>query len=353
MGETIAGIAESVAASDSAAAASALAAAGSAGNAAADAAAAHADRVLSETARTAAQAAAASVLPGQPGGVCELDGDGKVPTARLPAAILGALNYQGGWNAATNSPAIPTAAAGNKGRYYVVSVAGTTAINGESDWQVGDWIVSSGSSWGKVDNTDRVRSVAGRAGDVTLTVADLPDLAEFIRDTVAAFVVPGNGVSIVHNDAANTLTFDVTSHGLVAARYWRLFSSGAPYTGAGDYTALYELEMFGAADATGTDLTTGKTATASSAYPGFPAGRAIDDNPSTEWSTADGQASNAWIYVDFGTAVTVRALSLTPQPSRISGTVFVQYSFDALAWATLATIAPVNVTGKQVFTYLQ
>ncbi|MBP2233497.1 hypothetical protein J2847_006838 [Azospirillum agricola] len=49
----------------------------------------------------------------------------------------------------------------------------------------------------------------------------------------------------------------------------------------------------------------------------------------------------------------MRALSLTPQPSRISGTVFVQYSSDAAGWATLATIAPVNVTGKQVFTYLQ
>ncbi|MCG5241862.1 discoidin domain-containing protein [Azospirillum doebereinerae] len=320
---------------------------------AADKTATHNDRVGADAAAAAAQVAAASVLPGQPGGICELDGDGKVPTSRLPAAILGALNYQGTWNAATNTPAIPAAASGNKGRYYVVSVAGTTVINGEADWQVGDWIVSSGASWGKVDNTDRVRSVAGRVGDVALTVADLPDLAEFIRDTVAAFMVGGNGVAITHNDAANTLTVDVTGHGLVAGRYWRLLSNGAPYTGAGDYTALFELEMFSASDGSGSDLTTGKTATASSVYSGFPAGRAIDDNASTEWSTAEGAASNAWLSVDFGAAVTVRSLSITPQPGRISGTVFVQYSSDAAAWATLATIAPVNGAGKQVFTYLQ
>lgn len=105
-------------------------------------------------------ALAASVLPasqkGAANGLASLDGSGKVPTSQLPAAVLGALSYQGAWNAATNSPALPAANADNKGFYYVVSVGGSTAIDGVSDWQPNDWAVSNGSVWQKVDNTDAV-----------------------------------------------------------------------------------------------------------------------------------------------------------------------------------------------------
>jgi hypothetical protein len=41
-----------------------------------------------------------------------------------------------------------------QGYYYVVDVAGTTNLNGITDWQVGDWAIFNGSIWQKVDNTD-------------------------------------------------------------------------------------------------------------------------------------------------------------------------------------------------------
>ena len=109
-------------------------------------------------------------------GYAGLDGSGKVPTTQLPAAVLGALQYQNVWNASTNTPAIPTAASGNKGHFYKVSVAGATNVSGITDWKIGDWIVSNGASWDKVDNTDQVSSVAGRTGAVTLTNADVTGL---------------------------------------------------------------------------------------------------------------------------------------------------------------------------------
>lgn len=99
--------------------------------------------------------------------------DGKVPTNQLPSAILGALSYQGTWNASSNSPAIPVASDSNKGWYYVVSVAGATPVSGVSDWEIGDWLVSNGTSWGKVDNSDKVSSVAGKTGAVTLSKTDV------------------------------------------------------------------------------------------------------------------------------------------------------------------------------------
>jgi hypothetical protein len=99
--------------------------------------------------------------------------DGKIPTDQLPPAILGALTYQGTWNASTNNPAIPTASPSNKGWYYVVNTAGTSSIGGVTDWEIGDWVVSSGTSWGKIDNSDKVSSVAGKTGVVTLTKSDV------------------------------------------------------------------------------------------------------------------------------------------------------------------------------------
>lgn len=99
--------------------------------------------------------------------------DGKVPTSQLPSAILGALSYQGTWNASSNLPAIPAASDSNKGWYYVVNVAGATPVSGVSDWEIGDWLVSNGTSWGKVDNSDKVSSVAGKTGAVTLSKTDV------------------------------------------------------------------------------------------------------------------------------------------------------------------------------------
>lgn len=100
-------------------------------------------------------------------GYAGLGSDGRVPTAQLPDAVLGALKYQGVWNASTNSPAIPAAASGNLGWYRIVTTAGTTTIDTINDWKIGDWIVSDGTTWSKVDNTDAVTSVATLTGVIT------------------------------------------------------------------------------------------------------------------------------------------------------------------------------------------
>jgi hypothetical protein len=109
---------------------------------------------------------------GAANGVATLDAGGKVPVSELPAAVLGALSYQGTWDASTNTPTL-VSSTGTKGYYYVVSVAGNTNLNGITDWLVGDWAVFNGSIWQKVDNTDAVTSVNGYTGTVVLTAADV------------------------------------------------------------------------------------------------------------------------------------------------------------------------------------
>ena len=103
-------------------------------------------------------------------GVATLDAGGKVPTSQIPQ--MGDLNYQGTWNATTNTPTL-TSSAGTKGFYYVVSIAGSTNLNGITDWKVGDWAVFNGSVWEKIDNTDAVTSVNGYTGTVVLTATDV------------------------------------------------------------------------------------------------------------------------------------------------------------------------------------
>jgi hypothetical protein len=66
---------------------------------------------------------------------------------------IGALNYKGTWNASTNTPTLASGV-GTKGDYYVVSVAGSTNLDGNTLWGVGDWVVFNGSVWQRVDGGD-------------------------------------------------------------------------------------------------------------------------------------------------------------------------------------------------------
>lgn len=100
---------------------------------------------------------------GQINGYASLDASGKVPLTQVNDVLLGAVNYQGNYNASNNTPALPTAE-GNKGKYFVVTNGG--AQQG-LDFNSGDWIISNGTIWEKVDNNNKVASVNGRIGAVS------------------------------------------------------------------------------------------------------------------------------------------------------------------------------------------
>ena len=138
-------------------------------------------------------------------GVATLDSGGKVPVSELPAAVLGALSYQGTWDASTNTPTL-TSSVGTKGYYYVVSVAGSTNLNGITDWLVGDWAVYNGTAWQKVDNTDAVTSVNGFTGAVVLTTTNVAEgTNEYFTQTKARnSVSAGTGISYVSSTGVIT-----------------------------------------------------------------------------------------------------------------------------------------------------
>lgn len=103
---------------------------------------------------------------GQPNGYASLDGSGKVPVAQLPNSIM---EYQGTWNASTNSPTLADGV-GSIGDVYRVSVAGTQNLgSGSISFDVGDYAILNASLvWEKADTTDAVSSVNGATGAVTV-----------------------------------------------------------------------------------------------------------------------------------------------------------------------------------------
>jgi hypothetical protein len=96
------------------------------------------------------------------------------------ADVAGGLSYQGTWNASTNTPTL-TSSTGTNGYYYVVSVAGSTNLNGITDWQAGDWLIFNGSTWQKIDQSwaiaganDNITSMTGITGGISS-----PDFIQF------------------------------------------------------------------------------------------------------------------------------------------------------------------------------
>jgi len=87
---------------------------------------------------------------------------GKVPTSQLPDTVLGALQYQGVWDAAANTPDIGGGTP-EKGDYYVVSVTGTTNLSGITDWTLSDWAVYDGTAWSKLDRTPETVILSGNS----------------------------------------------------------------------------------------------------------------------------------------------------------------------------------------------
>lgn len=137
-------------------------------------------------------------------GYAGLDGTGKVPTSQLPASVLGGMNYQGTWNATTNTPALANGV-GTKGYYYKVATAGNTTIDGSTGWSLGDLIVFNGTTWDKVEGgSPDVVSVAGKVGAVTLVAADIGGLGTMATQNAASVAITGGTV------AGSTITGNIT-----------------------------------------------------------------------------------------------------------------------------------------------
>ena len=110
------------------------------------------------------------------------------------------LTYQGTWNASTNTPTLASST-GTSGYYYIVATAGSTTLNGISDWKIGDWLIYNGTAWQKIDQSETLQSITSTDGSVTVTTTgSTADLA------VAVSASTTNVICQVRNTTGSTLT---------------------------------------------------------------------------------------------------------------------------------------------------
>ena len=119
--------------------------------------------------------------------------------------LIGGSIYKGTWNASTNTPTL-TSSVGTAGWYYIVNVAGSTNLNGITDWNVGDWAIFNGGVWQKVDNTDAVVSVNGFTGAVSLTTSNISEGTNLYYTDARARLSNSAGTGISYNSTTGVIT---------------------------------------------------------------------------------------------------------------------------------------------------
>jgi len=122
---------------------------------------------------------------------------------------IGALNFKGTWDANANSPALASSV-GTKGDYYVVGTAGSTNLNGISNWGVGDLATFNGSVWQRVEG-------GADLNGVNLSVSGTSTLSGLTASTALALNPSKENVSVTNTGTGNnvlatapTLVGDVT-----------------------------------------------------------------------------------------------------------------------------------------------
>ncbi len=161
-------------------------------------------------------------------GYAPLDATSRLPIINLPTGFAGAWRTVGTWDATANNPALASGV-GTVGTIYRVATAGTTTLDGVSQWNVGDDAIfdSVSSTWKKIDGiATEVTSVAGRVGAVVLAAADVSGLATVATSgsyndllnkpagtsftsntyTAAGAIAPTDDESVINTAAAVTMT---------------------------------------------------------------------------------------------------------------------------------------------------
>jgi hypothetical protein len=160
---------------------------------------------------------------------------------------IGALNFKGTWDANANSPVL-TSSVGTKGDYYVVGTAGSTNLNGISNWGVGDLATFNGSVWQRVEG-------GADLNGVNLSVSGTSTLSGLTASTALALNASKEVVSVTNTGTGNnvlatspsiatpTLTGDVamTTGNLVVGTSGKgIDFSATPGTGTSELLADYE-----------------------------------------------------------------------------------------------------------------
>ena len=137
-------------------------------------------------------------------GVATLGIDGRLSSNQIPTSLVGAIVFQGGWNAANNTPTLSDGT-GTTGYQYIVTTGGTRDLgHGNISFSAGDTVTYGANIWNWVQGSSPISSVSGNlhmqvsptTGAVTVGIDATPN-------NVAGTVVSRDGSG---NFTANTIT---------------------------------------------------------------------------------------------------------------------------------------------------
>ena len=211
----------------------------------------------------------ATLGKGKANGVASLDANGKIILSQIPDAVYGNVLYGGNLTEFTDedlaasvsissslrarlglADTVTTITVANatassitgeygyaslEGVYFICEVAGSWGLTGS--FEVGDWMISTGTSWQKVDNTDAVKSVNGQIGDVNITRVNEAGTADKVSH---AFTVSEGETPVVQYDGSKAIgldfdAYDFTTSGSVSSCHVQLSSTGV---NAGTYNTV-------------------------------------------------------------------------------------------------------------------
>ena len=119
--------------------------------------------------------------------------------------VAGGLDYQGTWNASTNTPTLASGV-GVNGYYYITATAGSTNLDGITDWEIGDWLIFNGTVWQKIDQSNLVTSVNGQTGAVSLTTTNINEGTNLYYTDARARAAISAGTGISYDSATGVVT---------------------------------------------------------------------------------------------------------------------------------------------------
>jgi hypothetical protein len=236
--------------------------------------------VLAEDASGNVKNADGSSFTGGTGGISRIDAATDYNTATLPTevnqmnAIAAAIPTQalqihavpisaGSWDASTNTPTISSGTAPTDGiQCRTVSVAGTTSVDGQAVWKVGDTITWNGTAWYRTatfprssgatglvttDSSGNPSTLAGTSATTVLGVASdgTPQLLTIGKDVGAPIffvstqpfgIAPGSSIVGASGAAFTAGTAFLETYGPTGAipydGIWLYFTAGAIDTGS-------------------------------------------------------------------------------------------------------------------------
>lgn len=219
-------------------------------------------------------------------------------------------SYQGVWDASANTPLLASSV-GTEGYYYIVSVAGTTNLNGVSSWSVGDWAIFGAGVWSKVSN-----SQSSVFNEITVTGLTGFMYANRTSEVTASTTIPNTsitGLGTMSTQAASSVAITGgTINGAVVGG-----TTAAAVTGT---TVTASTQFTGAG--------TGLTGTASSLSIGGTAAKATNVAGGASGSLPYQSGANATSFLGIGTDGQVLSVS--------SG---------APAWESLSGVAVTSLSG--------